>query len=92
MERWEYTTGLLHADAESERSYMKERWPDWKPPKHAPQALLRELNAYGAKGWELVSIQPVDIGAKYDIYYRGGATPGYSAWYLVAFKRRLETA
>lgn len=94
MERWEYLTEIVHADVEAEgvREYLKQRWPQWDPPRYTPEALLPWLNRRGAEGWELVQLQPVLVKPGGDIEFRTGESgwfaPNTNA-YLCAFKRRL---
>jgi len=91
MEKWEYWTGFLWANIESEgaREFIKKRWPDWKnPPKHAPQTMIPKLNNFGEEGWELVHMEPVAlVGGSYDILFGG---PDWSNAYFCVFKRRKQ--
>ena len=91
MQHWEYFTQLLFADTAAEPGYLSKQWPDWKPAKHSPQALIPTLNRYGAVGWELISMEPVYPGSNDDILL-WRITGDYTAWYLCTFKRPLETA
>jgi hypothetical protein len=89
MEQWEYWTGILRANAEEQREFLqKQRWPNGNPPKHAPQAMIPELNKFGEKGWELVHMEPVPAGKNLDIAFGGGAGFAYSNAYFCVFKRR----
>lgn len=90
MEKWEYMTAFLWADATTKRSneYLKRRWPDWQPPKFAPQAMIPELDDLGDQGWELVHMQPVaGVGKNWDVHSTGVAY-AYSNAYFCVFKRR----
>jgi hypothetical protein len=89
VERWEYLTFFVSADAERQREFLQQRWPDWKAPKHAPEAMIPELNAFGEEGWELVHMEPVFIDANY--YIRWGSVVGYSSEYFCVFKRRKHS-
>lgn len=94
MEQWEYTTAIMYANVEDKgvRDYLKGRWPAWKPPKYAPEALIPRLNDYGKDGWELISIENVYLGNNWDIAHPHGGSGNwaYSSAYLVAFKRCVE--
>ena len=88
VEQWEYWTGFLWADARRQEEYLRQRWPDWNPPKYAPQALIPKLNEFGEKGWELVHMQPVIEGHNDDVAIGGGGNVAWSHTYLCVFKRR----
>ncbi len=62
MQRWEYLTVFLEADAVREEDYLR-KYRDWKDriPDFAVEALMPRLNALGEQGWELVSLEPVFI-------------------------------
>lgn len=92
MDRWEYRTTFLQADAEEPktRDWLKSRWPNWKVPQHSPEALVPILNEYGAEGWELISIQPVVVGDKGDVRVATTSTTTRASAYFGAFKRRIE--
>jgi hypothetical protein len=92
MVRWECQTELLWADAETPeaRELIRQRWPDFKPGKYAPEALMVTLNKRGADGWELVSIQPVLVGRNSDLKVHEGTGTDWSNVYLCAFKRPIE--
>jgi hypothetical protein len=93
MQSWEYHVTLLYADAEKQRAYLYQRWPNYRPDKNAPEALIPALNDMGAGGWEVISIQPVLAGKNSDILIHSGTDPNHwSAWYLCAFKRPVATA
>ncbi len=91
MDRWEYHATLLYADSDRADAFLAERFPGWKPDKHSPEALIPALNAFGAEGWELVSIEPVYPGLHSDIAHGSGQAQ-WSAWYLCAFRRRLQAS
>jgi hypothetical protein len=72
--RWEYRTTVFYANAHEPdtKDYLQSVWPAWKPPRHAPQALIPKLNDYGADGWELVHIQPVYLDDEANVLIHGG--------------------
>jgi hypothetical protein len=91
MQRWEYRTELLEADAHNQREFLGQLWPDQKPGKNSPRALIPLLNERGADGWELISMQPVFAGVNADILVHEGTGTRWSATYLCTFKRPIET-
>jgi hypothetical protein len=92
LERWEYWTCFLEADAESERSFLEESLQWKRIPKYAVEALVPALNRYGQEGWELVELRPVVIGGNHDVLAFEAPQVEQREWtpiYLCAFKRRL---
>jgi hypothetical protein len=79
---------VLIADAAEQADFLASRWPDTTFPRYAVQALIPQLNALGAQGWEPVSIHPVVVGINGDLVMPGYQA-GYSRQYLCVFKRRL---
>jgi len=88
MQKWEYHTTFVWANAQEQqaRDFLNQRWPTWKAPKFAPQAMIPALNSYGEAGWELIHMEPVYIGTNEDIAH-GGDTRLYSNVYFCVFKR-----
>lgn len=87
MEEWEYWTGILEANIDSEgvRDFIQKRWPDWKkPPIFAPQTLMPTLNEFGKKGRELMHIESVHTNRNGGIEAGGG-----TGVYFCVFKRRV---
>jgi hypothetical protein len=81
---------FVYANIENEgvREDLKKRWPNWKPPKYAPQAMMHELNARGEEGWELVHMEPVaEVGTNAVVYFTGTQNL-YGNAYFCVFKRR----
>ena len=97
MEQWEYMTKFVyaHIDNPDAREYLKETFPNWNnPPKFTPQTMLPELNNWGAAGWELVHMEPVQgVGKNADVLFNYGGDMPYRNWsnvYFCVFKRRFE--
>jgi hypothetical protein len=92
MTRWEYTTTILKADSRREEEFLHANY-SWKDglPKYAIESLIPTLNAYGADGWELIEMRPVNVGTNGDLLIldsgSGGRTWVYS--YLCVFRRPL---
>jgi len=70
---------------------LKRNYPDQPVPKYAVQALLPRLDKLGALGWELIQMQPVDVGSNGDIRV-SGETTRYTHTYLCIFKRLQRSA
>jgi hypothetical protein len=88
MEKWEYLTRFLYADARSKeiKEYIKDRFEVKKPPRFTPEAMIPELDALGEDGWELVHMEPVaGVGGKGDVRFEGGSS--WSNVYFGVFKR-----
>ena len=91
MEKWEYTTLLIHASLEDKgvKEYLAKRYPGWKPAKYAPESLDVYLNKLGEQGWEMVTMQPVaGVGANRDIQF-AGYSDMYSSAFFCVLKRRI---
>ncbi len=102
VEQWEYFSEMLSADTgiEPQRSFLKNRWPAWKPPIYAVQSLIPRMNALGQEGWELVHMEPIpQLGSNGDVGYPL-SVPGhismagwvYSHAYFCVYKRRILQA
>lgn len=91
MERWEYLTKFVRADANATgvKEFFQQYRPNWKnPPPYAPEAMMPELDDLGAQGWELVHMEPVArVGSKGDVFFTG-ASNEWSNTYFCVFKRR----
>ncbi len=89
MEKWEYLTRFVTADAKSNeaKAFLKQHRPNWKnPPVYTPEAMMPELDSLGDQGWELVHMEPVaKTGKKGDVYFGDGE---WSNTYFCVFKRR----
>ncbi|MFN8373124.1 MAG: hypothetical protein U0694_09655 [Anaerolineae bacterium] len=93
MEQFEYFTTFLSAEAKTKeiKEWLKTRNPKVKnPPVFSPEAMIPELNALGADGWELVEMTPVaGVGKKGDVRFTG-EVPRWSNTYFCVFKRRKQ--
>jgi len=72
--KWEYRCVIFYARANEPeaKAFLQSLWPDWDPPRSAPQALIPKLNDYGNYGWELVTIQPVYADEDANVLIHGG--------------------
>ena len=90
MEKWEYLTTFLRADAAAVRSseYAKKGLLDPPAARYAPETLIPALDDLGESGWELVHMEPVaGVGKNADVYFTGAAYQWSNAYFCV-FKRR----
>jgi hypothetical protein len=86
-------SSVLYASAEHSKDFLRQRWPDHKFSKYSCQALVPELNRWGKEGWELIHIEPVQVGKNGDIMVEAtGASPQefWSAAYFCVFKRSVQ--
>ncbi len=70
MQKWEYQTQFLlaHIDNRGAKELLQQKWPKWQPRTYSPQTMIPELNELGEQGWEVVHMEPVNIGASHDVY------------------------
>lgn len=87
MERWEYLTKFVEANAGDKeiREFVKKTFDVKKPPRYTPESMIPELNKLGDDGWELVHMEPVaGVGGKGDVRFESGK---WSNVYFCVFKR-----
>lgn len=85
MKQWEYLTVTLEANVAQWPVPISDDLPTEPPTKFAPGSLMPRLNELGAKGWELVSFEPVMAGRNGDVALPSGGP--YARHYLCVFKR-----
>ncbi|MCA9969410.1 MAG: hypothetical protein KC425_04295 [Anaerolineales bacterium] len=88
MDTWEYFTTFIEARMEDIQWHSEPMIPPGEHPKFSPYALIPELNQLGAKGWELVHMQPVLIGRNHDVMVHPNNMVQWSNTYFCVFKRR----
>jgi hypothetical protein len=92
MDHWEYLSTFCYANIENPgaaESYARVTQGS-DPPRYTPEAMMPELNAWGAQGWELVHMQPVaEVGRNGDVRFNG-ETSSWSNAYFCVFKRRTQ--
>lgn len=89
MDKWEYLTCFLRADAKHQEDELKKRFPNIEFHRHTPLALIQPLNALGAEGWELIGTpMPVRTSAD-DTVFVSTAGSTYTNVFLCAFRRRV---
>ena len=87
---WEHLIVYLKANAQRQASFLQQKWPGQQFPKYAAQALMPELDSFGQRGWELVSIQPVEVGNNGDIAIHRQSN-NWIFTYLCVFKRPVRS-
>ena len=88
--QWEYYTAFLQAEAQYELPFLEEL-RDWKEgiPQYTPEALMPKLNSFGEQGWELVHMQPVQVGSRADVLlFDNSGSRVWSYTYFCVFKRQ----
>ena len=88
MDTWEYFTTFVEANMAKEDVVHSAEIPQGKHPKYSPYALIPELNALGAKGWELMSIEPVSPGRNHDVVKPDANALKWARHYFCVFKRK----
>jgi len=83
MNKWEYLTEMIAADALEESKFLSSTYPGVEFPKFAVQAAMPRLDELGSDGWELVHMEPVRLGANGDV----GDLEYWTNIYFCVFKR-----
>lgn len=60
-------------------------------PRYTPLSLINQLNELGAKGWEMMSCDPMQVGKNGDLQHATTAGMGWSRHYFCCFKRAVES-
>lgn len=92
--QWEHHIEYIQAEAYSSehQANVATYYPGRKVPIYAIQAILPRINELGAQGWELVQLEPVEVGKNGDIRISGGESSRWTYTYLCAFKRLKRSA
>lgn len=91
MDKWEYFTTLIEANMHKEEVTSSDEIPPGDHPKYSPHALIPELNAFGAKGWELIHMEPVSVGRNHDVVLPDAQSMRWGRHYLCVFKRKTAS-
>ena len=82
MQQWEYLTLFLEAN-KSEAMSLEYTTASEELASYSPQTLMPELDRLGAKGWELVHMQPAFVGKNEDILmHEGGGSRRWTNKYF----------
>lgn len=92
METWEYFTTTLVTNVEKTPVPVSDDIPPGYYPKYSIYTLIPQLNEFGAKGWELVTLDPVQEGRNGDLRLCDASSAEWTYTYLAAFKRRTNIA
>lgn len=88
MQGWEYRTMFVQAEAEREMAYLLELYSFKEGiPRNTPEAMIPQLNAIGAQGWELVHMEPVVVGRNADVLIHTDNSSKWTSTYFCVFKR-----
>jgi hypothetical protein len=92
--RWEHHIEYIYTDTNKPqtRDFLATYYPEGNFSRYAAQAALKRLDELGAQGWELVQLEPVEVGKNGDIRIGGGESSRWTATYLCAFKRLKRSA
>lgn len=83
--RWEYWTGILHAQSERK---TKDTYESMPTARYSPQHMIPRLNALGDEGWELVHMEPVFTGNNEDVLIHDTMRNWTSAYFCVLKRPR----
>lgn len=87
MMTWEYYTVYLEANMERDGVANSAEIPPGDHPRFSPHALMPDLNALGAKGWELIHMQPVDYTPNTMVKRESAMPWNWGPLYFCVFKR-----
>lgn len=86
VDKWEYWTCFLSANAQDRKDFFSKNFPEWKNvPKFAPQAMMPDLNILGENGWELMHMEPVSVGNNMDVMTHTTSGRDHKIWSNVYF-------
>lgn len=89
MDKWEYFTTFIEANAAYAANSAE--IPPGDHPKYSPLFLIPELNDYGAKGWELIHMEPVSPGRNHDVVIPDASAMKWGRHYFCVFKRKTSS-
>jgi hypothetical protein len=91
--QWEHHIEYITTDARNPqvKDFLATRYPGYDFPKYAAQAAKIRLDELGAHGWELVHMEPVELGVNGDVRI-GGEMASWTNTYLCVFKRLKRSA
>ena len=91
MDTWEYFTTTLVSDTRDTAVPISDDIPPVHHPKYSVYTLIPQLNALGARGWELLSIEPVQVGRNGDLRLCDATSGQWTYTYFASFKRRISS-
>ena len=90
MDTWEYFTTTLATNTEQTPVPLNDGIAPGQHPKYSVYTLIPQLNEFGQRGWELVTLEPVQVGKNGDTRSCDASSGAWTYTYLAAFKRRLN--
>ncbi len=88
MDTWEYFTTTLVTNTELTPVPVTDDIPLGTYPRYSVYTLIPQLNKFGSKGWELISLEPVQVGSKGDIRICDSSSGQWTYTYFATMKRR----
>jgi hypothetical protein len=92
MDTWEYFTTTLVTDTRETPVPIRDDIPAGDHPRYSVYGLVPQLNQFGQRGWELLSIEPVQEGKNGDLRTCDAASGQWTYTYFATFKRRIPSA
>jgi len=92
MDTWEYFTTTLVTDTQQTPVPVSDDIPVGDYPKYSVYTLIPQLNYYGQRGWELISVEPVQVGKNGDLRMCDAASGQWTYTYFATFKRRTTAS
>ena len=90
-QRWEHHIEYITTNTSNPqvKDFLATYYPKSGFPRYGAQAALKRLDELGAQGWELVHMEPVELGDNGDIRI-GGQSPYWTNTYFCVFKRPIR--
>lgn len=88
MDTWEYFTTTLVTDIERIPVPLTDDIPLGNYPRYSVYSLIPQLNEFGERGWELLSLEPVQEGTNGDLRVCDASSGQWTYTYFAIFKRR----
>lgn len=88
METWEYFTTTLITNTERTPVPVSDDIPLGDYPRYSVYTLIPQLNELGARGWELISLEPVQEGGNGDLRLCDASSGQWTYTYFATLKRR----
>lgn len=89
MDTWEYFTTTFVANTELTPVPPTDDIPPGHQPRYSVYSLIPQLNDFGARGWELLSLEPVQVGGNGDLRVCDASSGHWTYTYFSTFKRRV---
>lgn len=90
MDTWEYFTTTLVTDTERHPVPVTDDIPPADFPQYSVFTLIPQLNELGSRGWELISLEPVQEGRNGDLRICDASSGQWTYTYFATFKRRTN--